>query len=217
MAAACAGVSCPAGETCAAGTCHPKACGSPCAADEVCIAGACTVARCVGLTCGSLEFCVNGGCLGNRCNGTCSGLQVCDLGVCTERACVGVICPAGRACTGAGSCGPCLSGYREVNGSCLKKLAKGTPCTVLEECITAFCTDGVCCTSACGGACNGCNNVGSRGDCSLKVIGTPGEPSCAPYACTGTSPLCVSSCSIDRHCLDTHYCDAGSCVVRDGG
>ena len=84
------------------------------------------------------------------------------------------------------------------------KLRLGDSCTLgVDTCATGFCVDGVCCDSACDGACNTC--VGAvAGKCSL-----------AP---AGTSPR--NACPVDtmNPCGNDGTCDgAGACRVGATG
>ena len=95
----------------------------------------------------------------------------------------------------------------------MERLANGTACSASGLCASGFCVDGVCCNSACTGACNACDVGGSVGTC-LPSAG-PGEPSCAPYLCNGTTAGCPLSCASDANCIATSYCSAtGACRPR---
>ncbi len=85
-----------------------------------------------------------------------------------------------------------------MNGSCGPK-SNGQPCSAGIECASNFCVDGVCCNSACTGACHSCALSTSLG-------------TCAPSPAGGADPhkTCVdqhaSSCATDGTCDG-----AGSC------
>lgn len=76
-------------------------------------------------------------------------------------------------------------------------LDNGTDCDGAGECASGFCVDGVCCDTACEGACGAC--VGSAtgaddGTCAALPFGTSAAPSCNPDLCDGTSTECATSC-----------------------
>jgi len=52
-----------------------------------------------------------------------------------------------------------------------KKMA-GQPCQASSECNSAICADGVCCNTACSGACRSCVLTGSIGNCVAVAPGT---------------------------------------------
>ena len=99
-----------------------------------------------------------------------SGRQVCDgmggQGQPQDKPCVPYSCDATKtACFGkCASNADCAPGVQCMNGSCGKKM-KGASCTANDECLSEFCTDGVCCDGACQGACTSCNQVGRPGTC----------------------------------------------------
>ncbi len=60
-------------------------------------------------------------------------------------------------------------------------------CTTAAECASGFCVDGVCCDSACDGACQSCTLPWAPGKCSLEPYGTDKKNACgAAGACVGT-------------------------------
>lgn len=88
--------------------------------------------------------------------------------------------------------------------------ACATSCTDDNDCVTgSFCADGVCCNTACDGACEACNLSGSVGTCTAIDDGTPcdsGNLCCAGSCETGVccaSAECLSDAAPD--CLD-HEC-----------
>jgi MYXO-CTERM domain-containing protein len=145
-------------------------------------------------------------------SGTCSSAASCDGFACVD-----------GACCEKTQCGPCqtcssstarceavlgrddadtCSGDRSCDaaGACRKK--NGIGCANGSECVSGNCADGVCCSSACNGACERCDSSESPGTCSY-VAGSAHHGSCsgAPpcgATCPGDSPDCVyptgSSC-----------------------
>lgn len=63
--------------------------------------------------------------------------------------------------------------------------ANGATCATGAECGTGQCVDGVCCESACGGACEACNVPGQVGACAPVPDGQDPAAECAPKARPG--------------------------------
>lgn len=87
----------------------------------------------------------------------------------------------------------------------------GTACVNDGECVTGFCTDGVCCERRCGDACEACAETGAVGRC-LQVTGAPRgrrstcstDGSVCGGTCDGTSAAC-------RYPAATTNCRAATC------
>ncbi len=88
----------------------------------------------------------------------------------------------------------------------------GEACTSNADCATTHCVDGVCCDTACTGACAACTSArtgATDGTCSSVAKGSPGSPSCAPDTCNGENQNCP--------CHGDSDCAAGlACVVSTG-
>jgi hypothetical protein len=94
----------------------------------------------------------------------------------------------------------------------------GVACTTAASCPSGHCVDGLCCDTACSGACDSCDLPGGLGICSPNPSGTVGSPSCTPYACSGTSSACAVTCSVAANCAPGNYCLAGVCTpLRNRG
>jgi hypothetical protein len=91
-------------------------------------------------------------------------------------------------CSTASPCG--IGQYCDTTGVCLTLKAAGTQCQNNNECSSTFCVDNVCCGSACGGQCQGCNETGSAGTC----VTVKGAPRGSRKACAGTEAVCAGSC-----------------------
>ncbi len=78
--------------------------------------------------------------------------------------------------------------------------ADGAACTTGSECNSAFCSDGLCCNSDCGGLNEACNIPGSEGMCVGILL--PGDP------CTDTTECASGECS-DTVCCDS-ACDGNT-------
>ena len=102
-----------------------------------------------------------------------------------------------------------------LNASCGTRPKKdnGAGCTAAGDCLSNFCADGICCATACTGACVSCNQLGSEGTC--KNIG-PGKADphlvCkdAGAASCGRNGTCngAGACALYPA---TTTCVAGSC------
>jgi hypothetical protein len=197
----------PAGAPAPAGQCattDPSACGL----DGTCDGGgacrrypagvACGVARCAGSaltlssTCDGAGACVNGPTI------DCDPFQ-CDptMNRCYRSCMSNGQCVATNVCSPAGSCG-------------LKPL--GASCQISAECNgDAVCADGVCCSTACGGACRLCNLAGREGFCSPVPAGIPdpkAQCSDAGGASCGTNGMCDGAGACQRYPAGT-ACPAG--------
>lgn len=185
-----------------AATCgSPAECESGFCADGVCCDGACD---------GQCEACsepkssgkcraVDGSPRGER--PSCQGQARCDgdgafvdapecrAGSCSPQEPV----PCGRSrCTSNGCQTECasdddctLNAQCSAEGICSPRKAQGAACSRNRECDSEYCTDGVCCESACAGQCSACDLPGQRGRCE-NTLGPPREPR---PACQG-APAC---------------------------
>ncbi|HVV52127.1 MAG TPA: hypothetical protein VHO06_20835, partial [Polyangia bacterium] len=155
--------------------------------------------------------------------GTCDGLGGCSKyaaeTVCTAATCSGNIENTAGTCDGLGTCRPpgvqncgtyqctkgacinhcasdadCVPGHSCVAGSCGPK-SNGQPCSAGSECASTFCVDGVCCNSACTGACHSCALSTSLG-------------TCAPSPAAAADPRGV--------CTDQHAASCGTDGTCDG-
>ncbi|MBW2527656.1 MAG: hypothetical protein JRI23_25970, partial [Deltaproteobacteria bacterium] len=201
---------CVNGYWCNSGTCESKK-----ALGEGCFGGnECVSTRCVD------DVCCNTAC-SNQCDacdlsgseGTCSPIPQGSAGTppCSPLLCNGAIatCPVG--CVADIDCVP---GYW-CNGSsaCVSKKDDGQPCSGGNECTSSFCADGVCCNTACGGACDECD-TGTVGTCEYMADGAVGDPACAPFLCDNAQAGCPTTCVNDSDCVASSFCNASN--VCDG-
>jgi FG-GAP repeat len=72
--------------------------------------------------------------------------------------------------------------------------SKGEACTSSDDCLSAFCTDGVCCDTACGG--------GAKDDCQACSIaaGAAKDGTCAPHAAGTVCRPAASTCDVVDAC-----------------
>jgi hypothetical protein len=220
------------GEACTDGCSHPLGC--------ICVKGACTAASC-------RDGVNDGDETGVDCGGSC---PPCDDGApckgpadCKSKHCDGLGGGggggAGGGAGGAGAggggggnalgvCAPCTAHadcaadeYCDpASGACASKKADGQSCQEPAACLSASCSDGVCCDAPCGGACDACSvaaGATTDGVCALVGKGAPGNPLCeGGFACDGASTGCPTSCSQGdglacvggKPCKDAKCCDA---------
>jgi hypothetical protein len=107
----------------------------------------------------------------------------------------------------------------------------GTRCTADATCASGFCVDGVCCESACDGACESCT-AAADGTCAPAAAGSDPDAECAATAestcgttgvcdgaraCTlwGTSTVCAPATCTGSTQTNARTCDgAGTCTSR---
>ena len=101
----------------------------------------------------------------------------------------------------------------------------GDPCTQPAACLSGVCSDGVCCATACGGACLSCNLPGSVGLCAVAPAGQDPRLDCpaqGPETC-GRAGACDGNGACRRHpdgtiCATGRACSGGSCEgIAAGG
>jgi len=126
-----------------------------------------------------LGFCVDGVCCAvASCSGACQSCSVAGKEGTCVRAAPGTevpgSCAVTQACDGSGNC----------------KAKNGTACSSASICASGSCVDGVCCESACDGACVSCNQTGRAGKCTAYTIGSDPESECG-----GGSDACRMVCN----------------------
>jgi hypothetical protein len=196
-----------------------------CIATDWCNAGACVARQINGAPCSAPDQCASGLCAnGFCCNAMCNdGCDRCDLagstGTCTpvapgtpSAACSPYLCNgAGTSCPNRCTVdGDCIASDFCNAGVCTTKLNPGTLCSSANQCASNFCVGGVCCMSACAGACQQC----ASGTCGLSAKGAPGSPSCTPLTCDGGNPGCPSQCFTDVDCIGGYFCNGGTCTPK---
>ncbi len=154
-------------------------------------------------------------------------------------------CPGGFACnaTGTGCRGSCATQahcqdfYRcdTSTRECEPMRCRGSVCESDEQCLpgsdgVARCVDGVCCESACDGACEACDIPGAWGSCVAHLVDTDPEGECAGLcaSCDGSRGCAATSAGLDpeqecaaesmRTCGLDGECDgAGGCRLWQEG
>ena len=196
--------------------------------------GACSFTR-TGTSCGKATCSA-----GQLSIGKCDGQGGCKT---ETQACGGYACEAtGDKCKT--SCADakldCSGTFQCVNKVCTADQPNGAVCgTNPAACKSGKCVDGVCCESACDGACQRCNAPGKAGTCSPEADGTlcgaascsgasksvptcttgkcePKLASCGLYGCNGTTSDCRASCSGDGDCAASAYCANTQCLAKKG-
>ncbi|MBK9265315.1 MAG: hypothetical protein IPM54_36715 [Polyangiaceae bacterium] len=124
---------------------------------------------------------------------------VCLGGLCgTTNVAAGITCDVDQAkeCDGLGEC----------------KTRPGKTCEAVQDCLSGFCVDGVCCDSACDAVCTSCNVAGSEGVCTNTPLGQDDANS----TCVGDTVSCdgagVCKSELAQACSDDSNCTAGFCV-----
>ncbi|MBK8257682.1 MAG: hypothetical protein IPK82_34065 [Polyangiaceae bacterium] len=131
-------------------------------------------------TCGSLLPLGTACTLGSECQS-----NNCVDGVCCDTACPGTC----KACNLAGSVGTCSNvpsnsdpamecAGGDCNGAGACEVANGATCTLATQCISGFCTDGVCCNSTCTGTCKACSLANTMGTCTNVPAGQDPDDEC---------------------------------------
>lgn len=151
---------------------------------------------------------------------TCAGVtamntaRVCNgLGACRPAellSCGTYRCASGRCNSRCVTSADCADGVACVNSNCGPKL-DGQPCTANQDCLNLNCVkdsaagSGICCNTACAGACRSCSIPGSLGRCSSVAAGAP-DPR---LMCTD---MTAATCGTDGKCNG-----AGECRLYPAG
>jgi MYXO-CTERM domain-containing protein len=123
-------------------------------------------------------------------------------------------CASTDYCASDSSCKPRKSLATACNA------AAGADCKVsgCRVCTTNYCSDGVCCSTACAAACDVCSVAAGatvNGTCVTAPAGTQTPQCTGGQVCNGTSTACAAVCTSDNDCAQTHYCSAGgACLQR---
>lgn len=193
----------------------PSTCGavgSGCNGDKA--APAC-VRHPAGTTCAT-ESCKDGKVTSAR---ACDGKGLCAPGMSVD--CAPAECaPDGAMC--AVSCATnedCVVGFEcaLATHTCKPLGNTGGACEAAKDCSSGNCVEGVCCNTACDGACDVCTKaLGATvdGACAVATTGSVGAPECAPFVCDGTTAACPNACSVDAQCSSGNYCNGGACVPK---
>ena len=161
----------------------------------------CGTATCSGSTFTPVSHCNGTGACAAPVSSTCPGGFVCDTSnaTCKTACTLDSDCVAPLTCQGSGS-----------TKSCALK-PNGQTCASANQCISGFCTDGVCCGSGPCGTCKACN-VNGAGSCAPIAAGTP-----APTGQCGANGTCgnTGTCNGSGACTQaatTVSCAAATCT-----
>lgn len=185
-----------------------------CDADGKCNGlGACRSQAPQTTSCGNGTICEGQAVKGQRCNGAGDCINTDDSFPCSPAACSNGACTT--SCTDDNGCDP-DTGFCNLQGICELRKTQGAECGADSECGTGHCADGICCDTACSGACQRCEAGGS---CAVLKSGSEGEPSCAPFICDGKRLECPDSCTSDDVCAGTFFCKISdnTCQPRENG
>jgi hypothetical protein len=146
---------------------------------------------------------------------------VCSGGTCSAptKACAPFMCTAGACASTCNVDGDCATGTycTGVGGTCVAKKANGDACdpTKPSQCAFGNCVDGVCCDTACTGACVSCNLPGTKGTCTNVGPGAAdprGACAVQPVNTCGTSGLCDGAGNCATYANGT-TCSTASCPM----
>ena len=178
--------------------------GAACTSGSACTSGNCVDGVCCNVSCGGT--CMT--CAAQGSIGTCAfapvgtdpenecGTAQCGSGACVTSCTVNAQCKTGAACT-LGACVPV--GPTKANGAA---------CAAASECASGFCTDGVCCNTACGGTCLTCVPPGNQGTCLPSSSGTDPDGECGWTFCEDKA--CRQSCNSSAQCKPGAFCKSGT-------
>ena len=150
---------------------------------------------------------------------------------CTKKTCaqVGATCGlVADGCFGTQNCNDSTENGNETDvdcgggGACANKCAAGKECDVASDCLSGFCVDGVCCSTACTGACQACSSAkkggGTNGTCGAIANNTDPDSECADdgAASCGNNGVCNGSGACRKYPAGTQ-CRAqnGDCDVAE--
>lgn len=162
-------------------------------------AGACKVAD--GQPCSTGDDCGGGQCFDGVC---CSSSCAATCMSCALPGHAGTCWPVPAAQADADAASPCAAPENTCDGSGLCKKTDGQSCGGGGDCLNGNCVEGVCCDTACDGACDVC----FTGKCAVADPSYPGNPSCLPAVCNGIDTSCPTTCASDAGCAGGYYCAA---------
>jgi hypothetical protein len=200
---------------CVDGVCCAKAACGTCESCNGAIPGSCAA---VPAFSSDLDTCAAPGVCGpsehcGSANGTaCAFGAVCASGFCVQGVCCDSLCN-GPCDVCAKSLGAAVDGSCLTPTTCTASLPPGAACQADAQCGSKHCVDGVCCSTACDGACVACNVT--AGSCTPVTAGSDPRGSCRGE--TGCSGTCdgAGACAFPpsgTHCDTCKSCDAaGHC------
>jgi hypothetical protein len=129
--------------------------------------------------------------------GNCDGAGACKQ---TSTSCGHYVCGAGACLTTCTRDQDCVTGETCQANSCTSLKPLGTACTLPTDCLSGFCTEGVCCNAQSCGSCQSCALANTRG-------------TCTPVAAGSSDPAAVCTMMAVSTCGTTGVCDgSGQCA-----
>ena len=205
-------------------TCQDKG-ASACSTNGLCDGQGACQAYPSGTSCGSQS------CVGGAYNppSTCNASGQCVASrsrTCNPFACNGDIC-----FTSCSTSAECATGEFCISGSCGLK-PRGAECATGKDCTSGLCAQGVCCDTACTGACMACDLTASAGTCTAVADRAPdpqGKCATTASASCGTTGTCLkgacayyaqglncanAACATSASITPTSTCDGkGACTT----
>ena len=196
---------------------------SECGGATVCNGSAACALLPVGTACGANNecqsvACVDGFCCGSACSSPCEACSAAKKGSGTNGTC-------GAILSGLDPDSEC-AGLLVCNGANACKMPNGGVCAANAECLGGFCADGVCCNTACSGACQACTAAkkgsGADGTCGNIVGGTDPDSECSGNAsCSGAGACLLLTngmlCSLNTECQSAQCVDGVCCNTTCSG
>jgi hypothetical protein len=94
----------------------------------------------------------------------------------------------------------------------------GKACTSNDQCLSGYCTDGVCCQDSCASVCMVCDLPNALGQCSMVPAGQDPRGSCPqdPAATCGRDGTCDGA-AVCRRWIAGTVCASASCTMAPAG
>ena len=204
--------------------------GNPCTVDTCLMGVPANTSGPAGVDCGVAQKCNAVGKCGCADSTQCVAPNTCGGGNpgtmftcgCTKTTCLAAGATCGQISDGCFATLSCNTGTKNGaetdidcggGGNCTSACAAGKVCKADTDCATGHCADGVCCNTACTGACTTCNNVGSLGTCGNVDVGKTDSnatiPCNAPSACNGAGACKKTN---GQACIAGSQCASLSCA-----
>ncbi|MBI3180589.1 MAG: hypothetical protein HYZ28_00345 [Myxococcales bacterium] len=106
-----------------------------------------------------------------------------------------------------------FGGYRSATyySDTWELYSRGGPCATAADCVTPYCTDGVCCEDqTCTGLCRSCDNGRNPGVCDLHLAGDQDPDSCTGTQACDSAGVCKLAAA--QSCTSSSNCASGYCV-----
>jgi hypothetical protein len=161
----------------------------------------CALSTCVNGTYTPPSFCNAAGTCSVPASSTCGQYACLDATQCRTSCTDDAHCAAGTQCIG-GTCGP--------------GKGNGASCSQNDECSSKYCTDGLCCSSACNDACFSCKGAetgDTNGACLPVKAGTdPGNECAASGTDCGSDGFCDGKGACSGNATAGLSCGASTCA-----